>query len=487
MRAQTSQSRQLLTRSSPLFFREICDVRYGHKVIVRYDISKKANQSGIMSAQISPIGVAEKSIHIVLGAGGNRCIAYVGALRALSEIGYKFASISACSAGTVIAALLCAGISPTKLEQMILATNLERFQQKPNWFSTLRIFFRWPYSIYSSSHAAEIVREFLSSDPNTNPDPRLGDLSIPFATIGVDLVSNSFVIYSSDSETEMRVSEAISIATAIPFMFPPYQKGGRIVVDAAVATQCPIWLSSLQKSTSPILALTCLSERSVETPRNFGDYLGRIISAGAASGDEAMLSIMPRLHRIEIACPKVEVTDFAISNETKRALLDAGKKAILKVDLNGPGPAFASETLAERTNSAKSVINHYYKEVIMNNNVNVGGNAIVNIDSTLNNVQQTMGQVAGLSAEKKSDFEKLIAEMQVEIVKIKESHSQEAALIAQRLQEVVQGAAHPPEKRNSTLLSLSGKGLVEAAETVGKIAPKLLLTASLVAKFIAGI
>jgi hypothetical protein len=318
-------------------------------------------------------------------------------------------------------------------------------------------------------------------------DPKLGDLSIPFATIGVDLVTNGFVVYSSASDVEMRVSEAVSIATAIPLVCPPYQKDGRIVVDAAVATQCPIWLSALQDTKSQIFALTCRSERNVETPKNFGEYLGRVISAAAESGDEAMFSIMPRLRRIEISCPHFDSTGFPASNEIKRALLDAGEKAIRTANLE---QAIAVSSVQERNgdeNLAKSIINNYYKEVFMSNNISVGGNAIINIDSTLNNVQQTLQQSTGLPDQKKSELENLVADFRKEIDKIKESHAQETALITQRLQEVVQGASQPPERRNSGILKLSSKGLVEAVDTVGKIAPKLLATAGLIAKFVVGL
>jgi NTE family protein len=423
----------------------------------------------------------KRSVHVVLGAGGSRCIAYVGALRALSEMGYTFESISACSAGTIIGALVCAGLPPDKIESMILQADFKRLRQKQNIFSVLLAFFRWPHAIYRNSGVPSVVQELLTSDP------KLKDLPIPFATIGVDLVSNEFVIYSSETEREMLVSEAVAIATAVPFAYPPYQKGGRIVVDAAVATQCPIWLSALQKTKSPILAFTCLNERNVETPRNFGDYLARILSAGAESGDEAMLVVMPRLHRIEIPCPKVDSTDLSPSIEIKRALLDAGKKAVRDFNLESTIKTTSASGLMGSENLVKTTINNYYKEVIMDNRVSVGGNAIINIDSVLNNVQQSLEQSAGLASDKKSELADLVTEFRVELEKIKESHSQEAVLITQRLQEVVQGASQPPEKRNSSLLQLSSKGLVDAAETVGNIVPKLLTTAGLIAKFVVGL
>jgi predicted acylesterase/phospholipase RssA len=44
----------------------------------------------------SPAPPAPRAVHLILGAGGVRCLSHVGALRALRENGFEFASISAC-------------------------------------------------------------------------------------------------------------------------------------------------------------------------------------------------------------------------------------------------------------------------------------------------------------------------------------------------------------------------------------------------------
>ena len=51
-------------------------------------------------------------VHLVLSAGGLKVVSYVGALSVLAERNISFASVSACSAGTFIGALLCAGKTP---------------------------------------------------------------------------------------------------------------------------------------------------------------------------------------------------------------------------------------------------------------------------------------------------------------------------------------------------------------------------------------
>jgi len=50
--------------------------------------------------------VSQTKVHLVLGAGGAKCIGYVGALREIENRGISYASVSACSAGTLIGAFL---------------------------------------------------------------------------------------------------------------------------------------------------------------------------------------------------------------------------------------------------------------------------------------------------------------------------------------------------------------------------------------------
>jgi predicted acylesterase/phospholipase RssA len=56
-----------------------------------------------------------KEVHLVLGAGGAKCISYAGALSVLEERGIRFKTVSSCSAGTLIGALLCAGKSAEEI------------------------------------------------------------------------------------------------------------------------------------------------------------------------------------------------------------------------------------------------------------------------------------------------------------------------------------------------------------------------------------
>jgi len=135
----------------------------------------------------------------------------------------------------------------------------------------------------------------------------------------------------------------------------------------------------------------------------------------------------------------------------------------------------------------RSVINQNFGDVHMGHNIKVGGSAIINIDSALNNVTQTISDAPGLDPAQKSQLETLVMSLKADLAKLRESHGDEVKEIADALEKAVANAAKPPQERKKNLLQLSAKGLKEAAELVKDTAPSILAAADQIAKFIAGL
>jgi hypothetical protein len=133
----------------------------------------------------------------------------------------------------------------------------------------------------------------------------------------------------------------------------------------------------------------------------------------------------------------------------------------------------------------KSVVQ--FGDTHVKNNINVGGSAIINIDSVLNNVNQTIGGAPGLNEAQKSQLDSLVTSLKSDLEALKASHADEVQEIASALEKAVANAAKSQQERKKSLLELSAKGLKEAAELVKDVAPAVLLTAGQIAKFIAGL
>jgi predicted acylesterase/phospholipase RssA len=100
---------------------------------------------------------ARTDAHLVLSSGGVRCLAYIGALEQL-ERSTTFATVSTCSAGTLIGALLCSGISPQVMREEVMALDLHRLAG-PLTFKGIRQITRrgsWPFALYRTPTIDEV-------------------------------------------------------------------------------------------------------------------------------------------------------------------------------------------------------------------------------------------------------------------------------------------------------------------------------------------
>ena len=265
-------------------------------------------------------------VHLVLGGGGVRCLSYAGALRFLVEHGISFASVSACSAGTFLGALLCAGLSSEQIEREIDRISLRALagtRAYPSVFSLLA-FLRWPFALFGRAGFPQVFREILGCDPT------FGELKIPFVTAGIDIISDRLLVYTSETHPTMRVSEAMDIAVSLPFVYPAYEPKGRIVVDCSIASECPVWLATSRDDSLPILALRPSNPPMTAHPNSATSYLVKAMSSAARSQDNYAIEQMPRVRLFEIDCGDIRSDQFDLPPERLRYLIAAGRAAAEK-------------------------------------------------------------------------------------------------------------------------------------------------------------
>lgn len=270
-----------------------------------------------MSASQPPI-----KAHIVLGSGGARTLAYIGALEVLAEAGIEFASVSACSAGSLAGAPLATGAPMNEIRAKVESFDLRRLLAHSAYPGVLRYAarMRWPFAPYDSEVVVQLMEELIG------PDKTFGALAIPFATAGIDLLSRQLLVYASDTHAQMKVADAVRIAVGIPMMFAPHVAGGRVVVDAAIATQCPIWMVGRFDDEYPIIALRPAEAFATTPPRRIDRFLEAMLSAGVACRDQYLIDEIPRARLLEMPVSDLAMDDFAEAESRKDFLFEAGRR-----------------------------------------------------------------------------------------------------------------------------------------------------------------
>jgi predicted acylesterase/phospholipase RssA len=257
----------------------------------------------------------------VLSAGGVKCIGYAGAIAAMVENGFDFASVSGASAGSLIGAILCSDVGLEGFKKAATGLELSSLGEGKSWVPGLNLLQK-PFAQYQRSLVAERFREIVGSDP------KFADLKLPFATFGVDLRTHKIHVYSRLSTPQMSVADALRISTAAPFLFPVQEEGENLLLDGALVSQSPVWLATAYNDELPIVVLRPQKNVAKPAPSGIAEYLASIIDLGGGSRDYYLIQQMPRVRLIEMDCDDIKFDQFNLSSEERKSLVRSGRAAV---------------------------------------------------------------------------------------------------------------------------------------------------------------
>ncbi len=111
--------------------------------------------------------------------------------------------------------------------------------------------------------------------------------------------------------------------------------------------------------------------------------------------------------------------------------------------------------------------------------------AILNVKSTLSDVQQTIEKIQGLDDAGKAELQTLISQLEAALVKLPEEHDQNVEAISQTAQTLIETASE--ENPNKSLLEISGEGLKQAAQNLADITPNVVKIATSIVGLLIGL
>jgi methyl-accepting chemotaxis protein len=108
----------------------------------------------------------------------------------------------------------------------------------------------------------------------------------------------------------------------------------------------------------------------------------------------------------------------------------------------------------------------------MADRINLSGDfrgSIINIKSTLTNVQQSVGQIRTDDQAARKELEKLIGELSDALQKVPEKSREHAEAVAETAKALVDTAK--AEKPNKVMVQITGEGLKQAAKNLADVMP----------------
>jgi NTE family protein len=175
-------------------------------------------------------------VAVVLGGGGLKGFAHIGALRAIEDAGIRPSLYAGTSIGALIAAAHVGGLP---LESM--ATRAASLKRR-DLFRLNHVGMLLDRLRADSMYLEEPLRALAE---NNTPKCTFEALPTPLIVNTVDIERGTLVPWGAPGLRDVRVSDAVYASCALPGFFPPGEIGGRRCVDGGTMDNLPIEIAAL--------------------------------------------------------------------------------------------------------------------------------------------------------------------------------------------------------------------------------------------------
>lgn len=170
------------------------------------------------SAAVEPMQSLRPVVGLVLGAGGSRGFAHIGAIKALEAAGIDADVVVGTSSGAVVASLYAGGYRAAALEKIALDTD----------DSDLIDYTLFGPGLVSGTRLQEFVNGALNHRP-------IESLDKPFAAVAVERETQRMAVFNRGN-----TGIAVRASASIPRVFWPVTINGADYVDGGLASRVPV-------------------------------------------------------------------------------------------------------------------------------------------------------------------------------------------------------------------------------------------------------
>jgi NTE family protein len=192
---------------------------------------------------------AQHSLGLALGGGFARGLVHIGVLKVLEEEQIPVTAVAGTSAGAVVGACFCSGLSAAEMSR--IARRL-RFKDFARWTLDRGGF-------YSNDRLIHFLHHVL-------PCQDFSELKVPLAVVATEFPTGHPVIFESGS-----IAEAVRASCAYPGVFTPVSVNGVLHVDGMLSYEVPT-TPLKQRGIECVMGVLLRQEPDLHaTPRHFLD------------------------------------------------------------------------------------------------------------------------------------------------------------------------------------------------------------------------
>ena len=264
----------------------------------------------------------------LFGGGAIRGVSYVGAVKAMEELGIRPDRFAGSSVGAIFAAFLAVGYTADELKQIFLKINFDLFRDVAFGFgsnfalSKGEVFLDWVRDIIEQKYYGEKYKK------GTNRAVTFADLRNDLIIITTDLSSFECKEFSKYDTPDYEIASAVRISCCMPGLMKPIEYNNRLLVDGDLQKSWPMWKLSKNLLANDERILEFRLEGNYDSNNITGlDYANAVYScmtATATSFVKEIYALNDKFDYIVLNTGDIVIVDFNMNSKKRLELIDKG-------------------------------------------------------------------------------------------------------------------------------------------------------------------
>lgn len=266
--------------------------------------------------------------YVVFSGGGQRGLAYAGAIAALDEVysinlSKGLHGAAGTSIGAMFALFMVLNLDCREVEREIQDADMHSLLTMNVGMLLTR------YGLDDGQRLESRINSLIYRFTGLT-SPSLSELHAhtrrAFTCVACDVCTNKPFYLSAAATPEMSAAKAVAISMAIPPVFCPTRYKDKVLVDGGFVDNFPVHLFPLHETLGLRVNWTCgFSMDSMDK------YFGRVAYCALAASEEALYNRLTQEQRARILVIEVgdiSTFDLRLSDHEKRVIQDIGKTAL---------------------------------------------------------------------------------------------------------------------------------------------------------------
>lgn len=273
----------------------------------------------------------KKRAALVLGGGGARGVAHIGAIEELESQGFEISAVAGTSMGALVGGVYASGHLDPFREWMCALDKYKVFGLVDFALST--------EGLVKGDRVMEAMKALV-------PDVEIERMPVPFAAVAADLLTGDEVVLDSGG-----LYDAIRASISIPSVFKPIHREGRVLIDGGTVNPLPV--NRVRREEGDVLVAVDVSAPFGADPAqrvNASLNYYKVLIASSQIMQQHIAQLMCRLYTpdvlVELPADSYGMFEFYRSEELVEAGRAATRAALERYAENGTVIADGEEKIA---------------------------------------------------------------------------------------------------------------------------------------------